>query len=59
MQRKKALIIGIIGGSIGGIGGGYLGTIYGHKFGFNPYFIALITGVLAVGIAVLLAKLFK
>ncbi len=59
MYRKKALIIGIIGGSIGGIAAGYFGTLYGNKFGFNPFLIAFLTGVFSIGIAVLLAKLFK
>ena len=59
MYQKKALIIGIIGGSIGGLAAGYLGTLYGNKFGFNPYVIALFTGIFSIGIAVFLAKLFK
>ena len=59
MQRKKALIAGIIGGGIGGIVGGYIGTVYGEKYGFNPFFVALITGVLAISFAVILSKIFK
>ncbi len=59
MERKRALIAGIVGGGIGGILGAWLGKSHAMAMGFNPYFIALLTGIASIGCAIIIVKIIK
>ncbi len=59
MERRKALTAGIIGGGIGGITGVVIGNSYGQAMGYNPWLIALLTGIFSIAAALLLAKIIK
>ncbi len=59
MEKKRALISGIIGGGIGGIVGAYIGNSHGQALGYSPYFIALMTGIAAIAFAILLSKIIR
>jgi hypothetical protein len=59
MEQKRLLLSGIIGGGAGGIIGACIGNEYGKSLGYNPYIIALFTGVCAITLAVILSKILR
>jgi uncharacterized membrane protein YeaQ/YmgE (transglycosylase-associated protein family) len=59
MEKKRLLLAGIIGGGAGGLIGAWLGNEYGKSLGYNPYIIALFTGICSITGAVIMSKILR